>query len=97
MLAVALSGKFLSSLFFFLAMMFYKTCDENSNSTRIDKTKPNGSTNHNNNKNSGDKRLKDDPQGDKSIETSLNKHGNGDVKQNGNGLNQNGQNESTDF
>ncbi|XP_076083885.1 solute carrier organic anion transporter family member 4A1-like isoform X3 [Mytilus galloprovincialis] len=99
MLAVALSGKFLSSLFFFLAFIFYKTspCDVNSNSTMIDKTKPNGSTNHNSNKNSGDKILKDDPQGDKSIETSLNKLGNGDVKKNGNGLNQNGQNESTDF
>ncbi|CAG2217411.1 SLCO4A [Mytilus edulis] len=94
MLAVALSGKFLSSLFFFLALKFYKTCDENSNSTKINKTKQNGSTNHNSNKNSGDKRLKDDPPGD---QTSLNKLGNGDVKQNGNGLNQNGQNESTDF
>lgn len=35
MMAVGLVGKFLSCLFFFLALFFYKSspCDENSNST----------------------------------------------------------------
>lgn len=90
MLAIGLSGKFLSSLFFFLALIFYKTsCDENSNITKMNKPNQNG------NKNSGDKRSKHETQkpetpGGKSIETSLNELGNGDVKQNGDGLNQSG-------